>query len=842
MFGTFRREVRFALRGLLRDRGFAVTALLSIGLGVGANAAIFSLVDQALFRQLPVRDPERLVLLDWRGSFVGHGWGSDNLMSYPFYKDLRDGTDVFEGVFGRAPTSVNLAFENSAEPVGAEIVTGSYFSVLGVRPWLGRLLTDEDDRQRGAHPVVVVSYDYWRTHLAARADIVGRTVLINTHPMTIIGVAAPGFHGIDWGEVPALWIPTMMKREATPDFDWLDDRRGRWMHVFGRLKPGMSKESAQAAVQPWFKAMLESDTRREDWPTVTADQQRRYLASALAVISAASGRSDLRGRLEQPLLVLLGATAIVLVLACVNVANLYLARGFARRRETALRLALGASRGRIVRELLVQSLILALGGAALGLLIAPGVIRALVSFLPTATSGIDLVTDINLRVFAFALAAACVTAVLFSLAPAFRAARAHPSLALKEESYSVSGGVGLRKILVVGQIALALVLLIGAGLFVRTLASLRAKGPGFATANTVLLRIDASRSGFDAQRASRLMHTLLDRFRALPEVEKASISVAELLAGGSWNQQATIDNGRRIVTDRVVHCNAISPGFFDTLGVPILAGRDFTEHDARDDAEVIAIEKSEDFPFRSAIINESLARRYFGNANPIGARLGLGNQPDTRTDVTIVGVVSTFSYRGIRQTDDQVFFPMFESSMGGGGFWIRTRVDARSAFSAIRGVVRSVDPTLPITRMVTVDDQLDRLLANERLLAMLATAFACLATLLAVVGVYGVLAFVVANRTREIGIRVALGATRASAVWLILRDTMVMLGCGVVIALPSVWLFGSLIGSQLFGVQATDWPTIAGAASLIALAAFGASALPVRRATAIDPIRALRCE
>ncbi|HEX2456961.1 MAG TPA: ABC transporter permease [Vicinamibacterales bacterium] len=842
MFSTFGREVHLGLRGLLRDRGFAVTALLSIGLGVGANAAIFSLVDQALFRQLPVREPERLVLLDWRGSFVGHGWGSDNLMSYPFYRDLRDGTDVFDGVFGRAPTAVNLAFENSAEPVGAEIVTGSYFSVLGVRPWMGRLITESDDERRGEHPVVVVSFDYWRTHLGERADIVGRTVLINTHPMTIVGVAEAGFHGIDWGAVPAIWIPTMMKREATPDFDWLEDRRGRWLHVFGRLRPGMSREQAQTALQPWFKAMLDSDTRREDWPKVTGDQQQRFLASSLALIPAGSGRSDLRGRLEQPLLVLLGATAIVLVLSCVNVANLYLARGFARRRETALRLALGASRGRIVRELLVQSAILAIGGAFLGLLFAPFVVRVLLSFLPSGVSGVDLDTAINPRVFGFALLAALVTAVLFSLAPAFRAARAQPSLALKEESSAVSGGLGLRKVLVVGQIALALVLLIGAGLFVRTLSSLRAQGPGFATANTILLRIDAARSGYDAPRASRLMHTLLDRFRALPEVEKASISVAELLAGGSWNQPITIDAGRRIVTDRVVHCNAISPGFFDTLGVPILAGRDFTEHDARDDAEVIAIEKSEDFPFRSAIINESLARRYFGDASPIGARLGLGNQPDTRTTVTIVGVVKTFSYRGIRQTDDQAFFPMFETSMGGGGFWIRTRVAPQSAFATIRSVVRSVDPTLPISRMTTVDDQIDRLLANERLLAMLATAFAGLAILLAVVGVYGVISFVVANRTREIGIRVALGATRASAIWLILRDTALMLGCGVLIGLPSVWLLGSAIGSQLFGVEPTDWPTIAAAAALVVLAALGASALPVRRATAIDPIRALRCE
>src|SRR5262245_28697604 len=403
MFSTFARELRYGLRGLMRDRGFALTALLSIGLGVGANAAIFSLVDQALFRRLPVREPERLVLLDWRGSFVGHGGGSDNLMSYPFYKDLRDQTDVFDGVFGRAPTTVNLAFENSAEPVGAEIVTGSYFPVLGVRPFMGRLIDESDDRQRGAHPVIVLSYDYWKSHLGSRADIVGRTILVNTHAMTVIGVADAGFHGIDWGEVPALWIPTMMKREATPDFDWLDDRRGKWLHVFGRLKPGMTSERTQAALQPWFKAMLESDTRREDWPPVTAEQQQRYLASSLAVIPAANGRSDLRGKLEQPLLVLLGATAIVLVLSCVNVANLYLARGFARRRETALRLALGASRGRVVRELLVQSIILALGGAALGVVLAPTVIRALLAFLPSGFSGIDLSTDLNLRVFAFAL-------------------------------------------------------------------------------------------------------------------------------------------------------------------------------------------------------------------------------------------------------------------------------------------------------------------------------------------------------------------------------------------------------------------------------------------------------
>ena len=834
------RDVRLGWRGLFRDKGFAITALLSIGLGVGANAAIFSLVNQALFRLLPVQEPDRLVLLDWRGTFVGHGWGSDNLMSYPFYKDLRDENEVFDGVFGRAPTSVNLTFENTTEPVGAEIVTGSYFRVLGVRPLLGRTIEESDDQQPGAHPVVVLSFDYWKNRLGSRSDIVGRTVLINTHPMTVVGVADAGFRGIDWGQVPSVWIPTMMKRQATPDFDWLLDRRGRWLHVFGRLKPGVAAQQAEAGLQPWFKAMLQADTRREDWPSVTADQQRRFLASSVRVLPAARGRSDLRGRLERPLLVLLAATALVLLLACLNVANLFLARGFARRRETALRLALGASRGRIVRELLVQSGLLAVAGAVLGLLVAPAVIQALLSFLP-AEAAVDLSAEIDPRVFAFALAAALVTVVLASLAPAFRAARAQPSLTLKEESSTIGAGIGVRKVLVIGQIALALVLLIGAGLFVRTLGSLRAKGPGFGTTNQIVVRIDAARNGYSPAQAATLMRNLLDKLRSLPEVQSVGLSVAELLAGGSWNQQLTIESGQRVVTDAVVHCNAVSAGFFETLGVPMTAGRDFNDRDTRDAAGVSR--PGEGAPtFRSAIVNESLARRYFGNRNPIGARVGLGNQPDTKTDIEIVGVVRTFSYRGLRETDDQAFFPVFEGPVSGGAFWIRTRVAPESAFASIRATVRAADPGLPIARIRTVEDQLDRLLVNERLLAMLASGFAGLATLLAVVGVYGVMSFVVSHRTREIGIRVALGASRGAAIWLILRDAALMLVVGVAIALPAVWGLGRLIESQLFGVRAMDWPTVAAAALLVACAALGASALPVRRATAISPVQALRYE
>jgi predicted permease len=839
MLTTILRDIRFGLRGLSKDRGFALTAILSIGLGVGANAAIFSLVNQALFRVLPVTEPERLVLLDWHGDFVGKGWGSANLMSYPFYRDLRDETNVFEGVFGRAPTSVNVSTGNSAENLGAEIVTGSYFGVLGVRPALGRLIDESDDRQPGAHPVVVVSFDYWRHHLAGEADVVGRKILINSHPMTIVGVAAEGFHGIDWGAVPALWIPTMMKRQATPDFDWLMDRRGRWLHVFGRLKPGMKIEQAQAALGPWFSAMLHADTRREDWPHVSADQERRYLASSLELLPASRGRSDLRGRLERPLLVLLAATGLVLLLACLNVANLYLARGFSRRRETALRLALGASRARIVRELLVESGLLAIGGGLLGFLIAPAVTTALISFLPVNTPGVDLSPDISVPMFAFTLFAALGTAILFSLAPALRASRVTPSSTLKEESGTIGAGLGLRKLLVIGQIALALVLIVGAGLFVRTLTSLRAKGPGFDTTNQIVVRVDPLRSGYTQARATVLMKTLLDRLRAAPETESVGVSVAELLAGGSWNQQLTVDAGQRRVTDRVVHCNAISAGFFATLGVRVTSGRDFTDRDSVDTTTAPAL-GSGFSGFRSAIVNQSFVTRYLGNRNPIGARLGLGNEPGTRTTIEIVGVVPTFAYRGLRQTDDQAFFPAFEAPVVGGAFWIRTRVPSEAAVTSIRNVFRQVDPALPIVGMRTVNDQLDRLLVNERLLAMLASGFAALAILLALVGVYGLMSFVVSRRTREIGIRIALGATRGRAVWLILRDAAMMLGVGVAIALPVVWGLGRLIESQLFGIRPMDWPTVMTAAALIALGALAATAVPAHRATAVSPMQALR--
>lgn len=830
MSGHLLYDAKHALRGLLRDKPFTAFALLSIALGVGANSAIFSLVDQALLQALPVKSPEQLVLLDWNGAFVGAGWGSANLLPHPMFRELSAENQVFEGMFGRHPTQVHLGVQSTPEPVRAEIVTGSYFPVLGVKAAMGRLIDESDDQMPGGHPVMVVSYDFWVNHLGGTADVIGRKLLVNNHSMTVIGVAGEGFRGIDQGEVSSLWVPTMMAPQVG-EFDWLENRRGRWLHVFGRLKPGMTMQQARAGLQPWFKSMLEADMRRADFPAITPEQRRRVLASTLELLPAAQGRSDLGQRLEKPLVILFAATGLVLLLACLNVANLCLARAFARRREIALRLAVGASRGRIVGELLVQNTILAVGGAVLGVLLAPAVAQALISFLPNATG---YSSEVNTRVFLFALGVALVTSFLFGLAPAIQASRALPGSVLKQESTAVLGGLGFRRLLVVGQIALAIVLLIGSGLFARTLANLRAKGPGFNTANLLSFRLEPGRAGYDTEQSRRVMRDVLAALRARPEVERAALAVGDMLTGGSWSGGLTIESGKRIVTNTVVCFNAVSPGYFNALEAPLLAGRDFDERDQNNASEPT---------FRSAIVNESFARRYFGDLSPIGARIGIGVRPDTRTDIEIVGVVKTFSRRGLRETDDQAFFPFLETPFRGAMFYVRTRMDAEAASASLRAAVRQINSAVPITGMTTLEEHIERrALLNERLLAGLASAFAGLAVLIAVVGLYGVMSFVVSRRTREIGIRLALGSTRGAAVWLILRDAAVMVGAGLIIGLPSVWVLGRLIESQLFGVGPMDAATIGAASVLVSLVAIGASALPARRATDVTPVEALRYE
>jgi predicted permease len=825
-------DVCFSVRSFLRSPSFTATAVLSLAIGIGATTAIYSLVDQVILHALPVREPERLVLIDWKGDQAANGFGTFNLMSYPICRDLQLQARFFEGVLCRAATTVNLSTGGEPRPAAAEIVSGNYFSVLGIRPALGRLLRSEDDQPPRVSPVVVLSYDFWKTQLASDPDVLGRKVLVNQHPMEVVGVAAPQFRGIDVGQVPTLWIPAAMSAQTIPGFKDLLDRRTRWMQVLGRVAAGVTRVQAQAGLQPWFKAMLVEDTRRAGFPIIPAKRRQRFLNSTLELTPAPQGHSSLKRQLSQPLWVLFAATGVLLGLACLNVAGLFLARGSARDREISTRLALGASRGRIGRQFLAESILLALAGGLLGIVLAPVAMRALIAFLPRDTAATALKSAVDARLLLFAFTVSVAAGALSGFAPALQAGRRSLVASLRERGGTALGGLHLRKAIVTAQIAFTLVLVIGAALLVRTLTGLLAKGPGFDTSSLISFGIDPLRNGYSPADASRLVNRIHDEIRASKSIQASAVARFQLLAGGSWNDPMTIQTNQRITTDRDVHLNAVSPEFFATLGARIIAGRNFDEHDTLSVSEGGR---------RTAIINEAFARRYLGGRSPLGAYICEGSGPDSKPDIEVVGVVANISYRGLREESEQAYFPWVKGEDYGGNFYLRAR-GADAAVASVRAIVRNADPMLPITYFRTLDEQVSRSLNTERMLAALSGSFGALALVLSLIGLYGVMSFVVTQRTREIGIRVALGATRFATMWLVLRDALYMLIGGIAIALPCVWALGRLIESQLYDVKPADAGTIAAATFFLSIAALGAALIPARRASAMNPVEALRFE
>ena len=826
-------DLRFSARAFLRAPSFTATALLSFAVGIGATTAIYSLVDQVVLHPLPVREPGRLVLVDWKGVTAStNAFGTFNLLSYPLCRDLQQHDRLFEGVLCRAATNIALATGADAVPTAAEVVSGRYFSVLGVQPSAGRLITDDDDRTPGASPVVVLSYDFWRTTLGGDPEVVGRKVLVNRHPMTVIGVAAPGFTGIDVGQVPSLWIPAAMSAQAFPGFDQMLNRRVRWMQVLARLQPDVTPAQAEAGLLPWFKVMLEEDTRRPEFPALTPERRQRYLASTLAITPAPQGHSVLRRDLSQPLWVLFGATMLLLALACMNVAGLFLARSSAREREMRTRLALGASRGRIGRQLVADSLLIAVAGGALGVLLAPSVMRALLAFLPQGGAATALQSGVDTRLLLLTFVVSVAAGVLSGLAPALQMRRESPMSSLAERA-GTPAGLRLRRAIVTAQIALTLILVVGAALFGRTLQSLMAKGPGFDTSNLLFFGIDPVRNGYSPADAERLVERVHDDIRALPDVQSAALVYNPLLIGGSWNNQMTIQGRQRITTDREVHLNAVSPEFFATLGARMVAGRDFVESDAR---------RASEGGRCVAIVNETFAKKYFNDRSPLGGQIALGTWPDVKPFVEIVGVVANISYRGVREEWEQAYFPRYSCGNAGNVFYVRIRGGGDAVIRSMRAILHNADPTLPVVNIQTVDEQVSRSLNRERILASLSAGSSTFALLLSLVGLYGVMSFSVARRTREIGLRMALGASRRATVWLVLRDALVMIAIGIAVALPSIWALGRLIEAQLYAVRPTDPPTVAAATVILCATALGAALIPAYRASSVNPTDALRLE
>jgi predicted permease len=830
----FAYDFRLSVRSFLRILSFSITAVLSLVLGIGATTAIYSLVDQVLLHALPVRQPERLVLIDWRGDQVANGFGSWNLMSYPICRDLDKQKHFFEGVFCRALTTVNLSTGGDYRPAAAEIVSNNYFQLLGVEPAMGRVLTNDDDGTPNANPVTVVSYEFWETQLGRAPDVVGRKVLVNRHPLTILGVAASTFKGIDVGEVPSIWIPASMSAQAIPGFNDLLDRRTRWMQVLGRLNQGVKLQEAEAGLQPWFKAMLQEDVRRAGFPVITPERRREFLNSSLVLTAAPQGHSPLRRRLLEPLWVLFAVTAVLLGLACLNVSGLFLARGSARDREIGTRLALGASRGRLARQLLAESLLIALVGGLLGIAAAPIAVRTLIAFLPPGIATNALHAGVDSRLLLFAFLASVGAGLLSGLAPAWQAGRRSLMSSLRERGGTALGGVRLRKIIVTAQIALTMTLVVGAALFLRTLDALMAKGPGFKTSSLVSFGVDSLRSGYSPEEGNRLIRRIDEAIRQSPIVEASAIARFALLTGGSWNNPMTILADKKFSTDRNdVNLNSVTPGFFQTMGIKIIEGRNFDERDQRASGEL---------GWRSAIVNEAFVKRYLEDRSPLGVRICQGSGPDAKPNIEIVGVVSNFSYRGLREDSEQAYFPFFEGEGAGGTFYIKVHGAPQAFFPSLREVVRSADPALPMSDFRTVDEQVNRSLNSEHMLATLSGSFSTLALLLSLVGLYGVMSFVVTQRTREIGIRLALGATRWSAIWLVLRDALAMILAGIGIGLPFVWALGRLVESQLYEVKPSDPAVIAITILLLCSAGLGASLIPAHRASCVNPTDALRVE
>ncbi len=826
-------DARFALRAMRRSPLFAIVAIFSLALGIGANTAIFTLMDQLMLRLLPVKSPEQLVMLYQRGWHNGNNMG-DRMHSYPIYRDFQQKAAPFSEVLCRRLVDASVSVGNHTERVDAEMVSGNYFTMLGVKPAIGRVFnSEEDDRVYQGHPVAVLSYDYWANRFAKDPHIVGTKILINNYPMTVVGVSAAGFAGLDPAVSPQIRVPVLMKPVAAPEWSWvqMEDRRTRWVQVFGRLKPGWTVESAQAAMQVLFRQIREYEATlpaARDWSKYS---RQRFLDGTIHVEKAGNGYSHLRNDFSTALIVLMCMVGLVLLIACANVANLLIARAFARQKEIAVRLSIGASRMQLVRQLMVESLLLSCAGAAGGVLLAMGMTRGLLALVPQDGNELLIRPWPDLRILGFTLGLTLLTGVIFGLLPAVRASRPDLWTTLKDAVGSIAGHGGslfLRKGMVTAQVALSFLLLFGGGLFVRSLQNLRAKDTGFRDMeNLVSFQVSAARSGYDDQRGSQFYNELLDGIRALPGVRSAAVAAVPVLHGWEWDSTTQVEGHQmKDGEDMSAFMNSLSPGYFATMGIPLIEGRDFNNADLKADSKV-------------AIVNQAFARHFFGDRSALGRHIGRGMPPNVKLDTEIIGVVADSLYEGPREgVHRQVFVPNW--GKGGVAYYVRTASGSASAYAALRNEVKKLDASMPVYEMKTLSAQLDQRLMTERLIAMLSAGFGLLATLLASIGLYGVMAFAVARRTKELGLRLALGARTSSVVWLVMREVLILLSIGLAIGIPAAAALGKYVSTQLYGIKPHD-PVIGGATTiLLAVVAAAAGWIPAQRASRIDPILALR--
>ncbi|MBM3784473.1 MAG: ABC transporter permease [Acidobacteria bacterium] len=815
------QDLKFGVRQMVKQPGFAVAAITSLSLGIGANSAIFTLLDQVVVRMLPVADPASLVQLRVNGGRVGSNSGDGtHTFSYPTYLALRDQQSVFSGMTGQrlGPTSIQIG--ERPESVTFGLVDGNFFEVFGVRRHLGRLLRPDDTAA-----VAVLQYDYWRNTFEGRENIIGQAIRLNGTPFTVVGVAAPGFEGTTPGIPVKLWVPVMMRPAFTSNAR-MDDERFSWFYPFARLKPGVSLEQAQAAMRVLWKQRQEVELQNELF-TRFPRLRERFLQQTFLLEPASQGDATLRGRLERPLVVLQWLVGAVLLIACSNVAGLLLARGATRQRELAIRGAIGAGRGRIVTQLLVESLLIATAGGAAGLALGAWLTKVLIRALPVDPAQISLSAAPDGRILLFTIALTAATALVFGLVPAWRNSAASPSMTLREQAGSIAH-VRFRKAFVGLQVALSVILLLSAGLFVRSLQKLREIELGLKTQNVVAFAVSPS-FPYDAERKRQLYRTLIESLARIPGVAAVGANQTALFTGGQSDGSITIPHIPENA-EAASFFNWVTPGYFDALGIPVKLGRDFTWADWGSGRTV-------------ALVNERLVSEYFADRQAVGSRIGRGMR--VTADVEVIGVFGNARYHDVRGDYPRQMFMNLDSmlpTLTSVNIYAKAQGDPSQIMAAMRREVARIDNNLVISTMRTMDDVVAGRLVNERLVSFLAAAFALLATLLAVVGLYGVLTFIVAQRTKEIGVRIALGAEYSRVMRLILWETAPVILAGIGAGAAASLALGRFVQGQLYGVAPGDPAVFAVAIAALVVASGLASFLPARRAAKIHPAVALRSE
>jgi predicted permease len=829
---AFLQDLRYALRGLRRNPAFAAAAIATLALGIGANAAIFALVDRVLIRALPVRDPGRLVLLRSPGPRQGQAWSDGDgaaSFSYPAYRELRDRNTVLDGLLATYPFDASVAAGGRTERAAGDLVSGNYFAVLGVGSAAGRVLSPSDDSAPGAHPVAVLSYGYWTRRFGGSKAVLGEAISVNGTPLTVVGVAAPLFDGVQAGRRPDVYVPITMKAAMTPRWDALDDPKNYWAQLIGRLKPDVSPSEASASLTAVYRPLL-----GDVLPTINnwnAQQKREFLARRIELRRGAGGRAVLRDSLGTPLLALMGMVGAVLLIACTNLAGLLAARAVSRQREYGIRVALGASPGRLVRQSLVECLAFSVLGGALGLALSAWVLQALLSLFPPDADLRMVSAAIDLRVVAFAAALALVAGALFGAGPALRVSRLDPFRVLRGRSSAGREALHLRTGLVTAQVALTLVLLVAAGLFARSLGNLLQVSLGFRPSGVVAFSISPDLAGYSSEDTTRLGHRLIDELTRLPGSESASAAAVPNMANSNWTNNFYAAQSPTDVVE--TWRNFVAPTYFATLGIPLLAGRDFREEDDEHAARV-------------AIVNETFARRFFPGHSPIGERIGIGVTAEAAA-IEIVGVVADSKGATVGEPAHPFAYHPYaqafaQDKLGALTFYVRSTAPPASVLAAAQQAVARLDPRIPVYDTATLASRVHDSLLTDRLTFLLSCAFGALAAALAAVGIYGVLAFSVAQRRRDIGVRMALGADPRRVRRMVLGEVGRMLLVGGLIGLPVAWAVAKAIESILFGAHAADASVFVAGTLLMAGVAMLAGYLPARRAARIDPIETLRSE